>query len=144
MKIFDMGDDTFAIILEKGEKIIQALKRISSERNLFGYFSGIGAVDWVKIGFGDVSTGKCIVKEYEGDFEILSLVGNISKNVQGEVVVHAHILIGDKDFNVLGGHLFEGKISITAEIFFKRTKGKLLRKRLGGTEFQLVEGAERE
>ncbi|MGQ4891216.1 MAG: PPC domain-containing DNA-binding protein [Candidatus Njordarchaeia archaeon] len=137
MKIYE-ENNTVVIVLEKGEKIIESLKKIGENLNLIGNFTGIGAVAWATLGFGDPKTGKYITKTFSDEYELLALTGNITVDTTGERVVHAHIILGEKNFNVIGGHLVEGEVSITAEIFFNRIKTKIKRKKVEGTEFKLI------
>jgi len=138
MKIFEIDEDTIAIILDKGDKIIESLKKASDKLNISGYFNGIGATKWVELAYGDAKEGKYLIKRIEEECEILALNGNVTKNNLGETIIHAHIILGKRDYSVIGGHLVEGEISITAEIFFKKTKTTLIREKVEGTEFQLI------
>lgn len=53
-----------------------------------------------------------IVREYEGSFEIVSLVGTVESGNS-----HLHIAISDKEGHVFGGHLKNGSIvGVTAEV----------------------------
>jgi len=138
MKIFE-DENSVAIVLEKGEKIIESLKTLVSEKRIFGYFKGIGAVKWVEIAYGDADTGEYLVEKYEDGYEILGLNGNITLDENGDPIVHAHILLGDREHRAIGGHLMEAEVSITCEIFLTKTNLKLKRKRLGETSFKVID-----
>lgn len=58
------------------------------------------------------------VSVLEENCEITSLVGNISWT-DGAPVVHAHVTLGGQDFSVVGGHLVEGTIGVTGEIWIR-------------------------
>ena len=137
MKVFE-DEGTVIVVLEPGDKIIDSLKKIAKEKNINGYFKGIGAVKWAEIGYGDAKTGKYNIKRVTGGFEVLGLNGNITLVETGEIIIHAHILLGDREHRVLGGHLIEGEVSITCEIFINRIKTKLQRERLGETDFKVI------
>ncbi len=137
MRVFE-DEETIIVVLELGDKIIESLKKIAEEKNINGYFKGIGAVKWAEIGYGDAETGEYHVKKVTGGFEVLGLNGNITLDENGEPIIHAHILLGDKEHKVLGGHLMEGEISITCEIFVKKIKTRLQRERLGQTNFKVI------
>lgn len=49
------------------------------------------------------------------DYELIALNGNISLK-QNAPYIHVHALLGQRDFTVFGGHLFEGEVAVTAEI----------------------------
>ncbi len=60
-----------------------------------------------------------IVREYEGTFEIVSLVGTVESGNS-----HLHISISDKEGHVFGGHLKDGSIvGITAEVVIADLQG---------------------
>jgi predicted DNA-binding protein with PD1-like motif len=59
--------------------------------------------------------------------EITDLTGNITF-VGNKPYIHAHITCAGKDANVVGGHLLEGFISLTGEIFINITDGEVGRK----------------
>jgi hypothetical protein len=46
---------------------------------------------------------------------LVSLTGNVSLK-DGAVYVHAHVALGDTEFRLWGGHLFEAKVAVTTEI----------------------------
>ncbi len=53
-----------------------------------------------------------IIREYDGSFEIVSLVGTVEPGNS-----HLHLAISDKDGHVFGGHLKNGSIvGVTAEV----------------------------
>jgi len=65
-----------------------------------------------------VSDGKTI-KKFEGQYEIVSLVGTIEK---GDM--HMHISFSDHEGNVFGGHLKEGcKVYTTVEVVLDELSG---------------------
>ena len=66
-------------------------------------------------------------KEFTGDFEITSLVGNISTMNQ-EIYLHLHVNLCDKDYNCYGGHLNSALISGTFEGVVEMIDGKIDRK----------------
>ncbi|MDY6777275.1 MAG: PPC domain-containing DNA-binding protein, partial [Candidatus Nanohaloarchaea archaeon] len=52
----------------------------------------------------------------EGQFEVANFKGNI-----GPDKVHAHITLGDRDFEAMGGHCSGATVSGTFEIMIVRT-----------------------
>jgi len=109
-------DHGFIIILDQGEKVIESLKRICEEKKIHGFFLGIGAVRTPEIGYFDLNKREYIRKALDGEYEVISLLGNISRDKEGKAIVHAHISLGDRNYRVLGGHLFKADDSVTLEI----------------------------
>ncbi len=137
MKFFE-EEQNVAIILEKGEKIIESIKEVAKNLNLSGCFTGIGALAWAELAYGDAKTGKYSTERFTEGYELLSLIGNVTRDENGEVIVHCHVVLSDRNHNVIGGHLVEGEVSITSEIFFNKIKTTLMRRKLEGTDFKLI------
>ncbi|MDR2847435.1 MAG: DNA-binding protein [Mycoplasmataceae bacterium] len=128
MQYTKINSKTFVIRLDQGDEILNSLTRVCTEQNIHcGSFHGLGAVNYVKIGLMDLKTKKYISKKMTGPMEIVNLVGNISVK-DSAVYLHAHIAICDKSMQVFGGHLNEGMISLTGEIFVTKFKGDMQRK----------------
>jgi len=65
------------------------------------------------------------IRTYEGDFELVSLVGTVS--ISGS---HLHLSFSDKDGNVIGGHLKRGVVRMTAEIVIGVDEDKVFTREL--------------
>lgn len=118
-------ENKYIIRLEKDEEILEQIKKVCSENYInAGTIKGIGAVKNVKIGFFDVNSKEYHAKIFEDNFEIVSLMGNIS-TLDNEPYIHVHAALGDKDFKVIGGHLNEAYVSATCEITIEQIEGYL-------------------
>ena len=72
-------------------------------------------------GGGNVDAGNIItiyLRQFFRQQFLLHLAGNLSW-VEGKPFLHAHVVLGGPDFQALGGHLFGGTVSVTAELFFR-------------------------
>ena len=91
-----------------------------------GHISVIGAVKNAKLGFYDQSkkayTGCVVLKR---KLEICSMSGNISLK-DGEIFVHAHVVLADHSGKTFGGHLMPGAKVFAAEYFILELSGKKL------------------
>lgn len=105
------------VIVEKGQNLVETLTSVAKEFKLKGgRISGVGAVEHVELGYYELHEKSYIRKTFsEGDFELISLNGNITLK-GGEPYVHVHTSIGDKNFQVYGGHLFEAVVAVTVEV----------------------------
>ena len=55
--------------------------------------------------------------EVKKPLEIASCIGNVSMKENGELIVHAHMVVSDRSGNSYGGHLLNGcKVAATAEL----------------------------
>jgi predicted DNA-binding protein with PD1-like motif len=88
--------------------------------------SGIGAFEDAVIGFYDLERKEYDRIPVEDETEVLSLLGNLSVTDEGPRV-HAHATLGTRDGSALGGHLFEGRVGATLELFVREEPGELRR-----------------
>lgn len=115
----------YLVRMDKGEEIVSTLTDlVKKEKIKLGRVSGIGAINRAVVGLFELDKKEYHKKEFTGDFEILSLSGNISE-MYGKEYIHFHLTFGDKDFNVYGGHLNEAVISATGEIIIDVIDGTI-------------------
>ncbi|MEG6617111.1 PPC domain-containing DNA-binding protein [Peptococcaceae bacterium 1198_IL3148] len=111
--------------LDKGEEVVQSIKTICAENDIkLGSITGLGAVNKVVIGLFETDIKHYHSQEFTGDMEITSLIGNISR-MNGEVYLHCHATLGNKEFNIIGGHLNSAVISATGEIIIDIIDGEV-------------------
>lgn len=121
-------DSKFVISLERGEPIIEALTDFCRRRKInAGSFTGIGSCRGARLGFFDANRKKYRFKKFQGDYEIAALVGNIS-SMRGRPFVHAHAILGGRDFRAIAGHFKEAEVSAACEIVLITFAGTLVRK----------------
>lgn len=92
-----------------------------------GLINGIGATDRVTIGLFETKLKQYHSKELTGDYEITSLLGNIS-TMNGEVYLHLHINLADSTYNTFGGHLNSAIIGGVGEFVIEEIEGEIERK----------------
>jgi len=101
--------------IDRNEKVNTTILKVCEENNIsFGWINGIGAINNPEVGYYDIKSKKYIKKTFQGDFEIVSLTGNMTFK-DGERFIHTHILFTDEEFNAYGGHLFDSRISAAGE-----------------------------
>ena len=97
--------------------IIANLQKLVLDQNIHSavLISGIGMLCNAVIGFfdGDKYSNHTV----EGAAELVSLQGNIGREVDtGDVVCHLHASLATADHSLVGGHLFEGTVTVVNEI----------------------------
>ncbi len=115
---------TFIGNISKGSDLYDALTQIVTEEDIrTGKIMAIGAVSEGVIGFFDqkLNTYKKILLNSE--HEILNCSGNISLK-EGKPFVHAHIILGDKEGKVFGGHLMNGTKVFACEVVIDEYSGE--------------------
>ena len=118
-----------AIRLDDGDEMVASLKSICKKEKIqSALVSGIGAAKKAEIAHYDTKEKKYNTKKFEGMLEIVSLSGNIAM-LEGETVLHLHIVISRDDFSALAGHLMSAEISPTCEIVLILLDTKIERQR---------------
>jgi predicted DNA-binding protein with PD1-like motif len=80
-----------------------------------GFFLLIGTLKDAVLGY--YKSGQYKVICLEGPLEIASCMGNIAVDENGELVVHAHVVVSNEHGEAFGGHLMkDSHVGATAEL----------------------------
>jgi len=113
---FKQFANRYFVRIDKGEEIVETLKKFCSDKKIeSGCLNGIGASNKLTVGYYNTGEQKFYKKDFEGEYEITSLNGNIYM-LNGETSIHAHINFAGTNFITYGGHLASAIISGTCEI----------------------------
>ena len=124
MKYRKVGEKIF-VSLKTGDLINKSLTEISVKENISNaWINGIGAIDSVEVGYMDVVNKKYQKRNFNDNYELISLIGNITIK-DGVPFVHTHITFSDTEYKVFGGHLFDAKITATGEIILTVADSKI-------------------
>lgn len=117
-----------AVRIDRGEEVLETLKTVALKENIkCAHIEALGAASEVVVGVYKVEEQKYYSNTFNGDFEITSLVGNISTK-NGEYYSHLHITIADDKGAAFGGHLNKAVIGGTCEMFITLIDGTIERK----------------
>jgi uncharacterized protein len=115
--IQDGNEKTFVIVFDAGEEVIAGLIRVAKEQRLAAaHFTAIGAFERVTLGFFDLARKDYNRIDIAEQVELLSLIGNIAQDTNGDAKVHAHVVVGKADGTAHGGHLLAARVRPTLEI----------------------------
>jgi hypothetical protein len=127
LRVTDLGKSarTYRVNMTKGDEIMSGLTEFAEKYKIKNArFSGLGAINKGVFGWTDVESGKGQKRiELNQEAEIVSFVGSISVNAQGQSNVHGHGTVALSDGSVRGGHWWEAHVSIIAEIFVTEEEG---------------------
>ena len=127
LKVTDLGKSarTYRVNMTKGDDILSGLTEFAEKYHIRnGHFTALGAINKGLFGWTDVERGVGQKKiELNEEAEIVSLMGSISVNAQGQSTVHAHGTVALSDGSVKGGHWWEARVSIIAEVFVTEEEG---------------------
>ena len=113
--------------IDKNEYLNDSLLKVCEENDVkFAWINGIGAIFDPEVGYYDIDSKGYKKKCFNGDFELISLMGNMTYK-SGEPFIHTHIIFTDTNFNAFGGHLFDCKISAAGEFIINVGKEKISR-----------------
>jgi uncharacterized protein len=115
------------LILKRGEELIASIINFCQANKIdSAWFTGLGATDKAKLAIYDLNNKEYIFKEISGPLEITNITGNIGLK-DGDIAVHCHATLSDKNMNCLGGHVDNLTVSGTCEIIFRPLEKKLIR-----------------
>lgn len=120
-------DNTLVVRLDIGDEITDSVKKCCEKYGVrLASVSGIGVTRSAVIGLYDLERQEFIANVINSFMEIASLTGNVT-TMNGEVYIHLHTVLCDEKGSAYGGHLKEGIIGATCEIFINIIDGELNR-----------------
>jgi predicted DNA-binding protein with PD1-like motif len=119
--------DGLLIRMDRGDKIHSNLIELAEEYNFpSASYVGIGAVENCEIGYYDLAAEGYLKKTFKGEMELLNITGNISWK-DDKAFPHSHVTLADKNYQALGGHLFEAEVAVTMELHLQPRETKVIR-----------------
>ena len=117
------------VVLEKGDEIFESLYQVVEDLNIkFSWINGIGAAKNIIIGSYSTSIKDYIKKNFDDEFELASIIGNITTR-ENSPFVHVHATISDEDCNAFAGHLFSAIVTATCEIILNISDKPIYRRK---------------
>lgn len=122
-----VGKIVFSRLLED-EDLLESVKRQAEMNGIrAGFFIVIGTVKHAVLGY--YKDGKYETIRLEGPLEIASCTGNVAVDEEGEVVIHAHVVVSNEKCEALGGHLMkDSHVGATAELVLVEVAGMEVQK----------------
>ena len=109
-------DESFLVRLPTGDDLLEAITRAFRERSVRkATFTVIGATSRAVLGYYDQDAKEYRMKPFDLPQEIVAYMGNVSEK-DGEIFVHAHIVLAGEDYTCVGGHLMLGTVIFAAEL----------------------------
>ena len=106
-----------------GSDLLDGLTAIIQKENIrLGRIQAIGATTHAVIAYYDQNTKQYNPLEFSGGMEILNLTGNVSIR-DGKPFVHVHVILGDPEGKVFGGHVLPGTKLFALEVFVDEFEG---------------------
>lgn len=130
---------TYAVVLDPGDEPIACLTRFASEQKLdAARFTAIGAFSDAVVAFFDLKRRQYQHIPVREQVEVLSLIGDIALDPNGEPKLHAHAVLGRRDGSTCGGHLIEAHVQPTLEVMMVEPPAWLQREHDAATGLALI------
>ncbi|MGB9134852.1 MAG: PPC domain-containing DNA-binding protein [Candidatus Bathyarchaeia archaeon] len=112
----------------EGEDLIETVAETAKQNDVdSGFFFLIGTLKSAVLGYYE--NGKYLPVEKAGPLEIVSCTGNVSTKEEGELVVHGHVVVSDRDAKAFGGHVLPGcLVDATVELVLVKIEDGILRR----------------
>ena len=106
-----------------GSDLLRELQQFVLAKNIdLAWLSGVGAVSKANIRYYDQPKQQWIDLEFDKRLEVAGLWGNVSL-LNGEPIVHVHIVVAEEKGNAYGGHVAEGTVVFNLEILMTTLSG---------------------
>ena len=124
---FRIDNSQILMTLAKGDYINQTFESFAAIQGVeCAWLNGIGALENPEIGYYSIDDKSYLRKQFKGDFELTSLIGNITMK-EGKPFAHTHITFSDTNYKVFGGHLFDAKITAAGEFLMQLGNNNITR-----------------
>jgi predicted DNA-binding protein with PD1-like motif len=111
-----IDQDKAFVRLQKGQSLFPSLVEIAQTENWrAAHISGLGALSHLELGYYDLPTKTYLRKQFNDEYELLSMDGNLSMK-DGEPFFHLHGVFSGRDFQAFGGHMFKAEVAVTCEV----------------------------
>lgn len=118
----------FAVILDEGEEAMACLQAFAKEQRIgAAQVTGIGAFSAAELAFWDPDRQEYRCHAFARQAEVVSMLGDIVLDENGEPACHLHALLGFEDATVRGGHFRTGRVRPTLEVMVHESPAHLQR-----------------
>lgn len=131
------GQREFLCRLPYDSDLLPALKDLAKKIGVkTGVFVLLGALKNATLLYYIQNEKKYIKLTFNSPLEIVSGIGNISI-MNDDLIIHAHVVLADKEGRCYGGHLTEGSKIFSCEVYLKELSPTIQRKYDGITGLNL-------
>ncbi len=113
-----------------GSDLLKELQSFVLTKNInLAWLSGVGAVSRATIRYYDQPKQEWIDLDLDRNLEVAGMWGNVSL-LNGEPIVHVHIVLADDEGHCYGGHLGEGTVVFNLEILMTTLSGPAVTRKM--------------
>jgi hypothetical protein len=142
MRVIELGREgrghTTALVFETGDDVLAVLEAHARRTGIkAAHFTALGAVRSATLAYFDTETNEYIDIPVDEQAEVTSMVGDIGTH-EGDVVIHAHCVLGRRDGSTIAGHLQAAHVRPTLELFLTAYDTELIRRTEPETGLSLI------
>jgi predicted DNA-binding protein with PD1-like motif len=125
--------------LEAGEPIVATLESfLRAQRADFASITAAGAVESICLSYWDPVKRAYQSRDFPEQLEVVSFEGNSSLK-DGQPFLHIHGVFGRSDFSTIGGHIVEGRVNPTLEVWLRTESASVRRVHDQATGLELLD-----
>jgi predicted DNA-binding protein with PD1-like motif len=122
-------DNEHVLAFEPGEKVLETLSAYLAKNAITAArFVAIGGLKRFQLRYFNTATMQYEHRDFEEQVEVDSLIGNVAE-YEGKPYIHAHIVVSTANYHSYTGHLGEGIVEPTLEVFLTQLDGTLIREK---------------
>lgn len=124
----DHGLKTFLLVMDKGDKAFAEITAFAEKHDLkAASLTAIGACRSATLSYFDPNISDYVERRFDEQLEIAAFIGSIADD-DGSPALHAHVVLGRKDYSALAGHVEELEVFPTMEIVIVESPAHLRKK----------------
>lgn len=117
--------DTYLVRIDRGEEILTQLAALCEKEDIWlAQVDALGAVDYAMVSVYDMAAKTFFQKEFSEPMEISGLCGTVSRKA-GQVYLHLHVTVCDRELKAHGGHANKLRVSVTCEMVVRVIPGRV-------------------
>jgi uncharacterized protein len=119
----------FVVAVDTEEEVTEALVAFAEEHGITAAaVTAFGGFRSAMLGFFDLDQEEYVRNPVDQQTEVLSLVGDIGRDDDGTLALHAHVVLGLRDGTTRGGHLLGATVRPTLEVMVTESHTELRRR----------------
>ena len=122
------GEKTWVLVFDPGDEVVSTLLAFAKDKGIkAAQLTALGGFREVSLGFFDFDRKDYVSKTVAEQVEVMSLIGNFAQTPDGESKLHAHVVVGKRDYSAHGGHLMRAIVNPTLEVMVTESPSELAR-----------------
>jgi uncharacterized protein len=119
---------TWVLVFDAGDEVVTTMLAFARDKGVrAASVTALGGFREVTLGYFDFDRKDYIQRKLSEQVEVMSLIGNLAVTPDGESKLHAHVVVGRRDYTAHGGHLMRGIVNPTLEVMVTESPAALAR-----------------